>query len=374
MNIKLKKFNYSELDHTTDKNPWILRDLALGNLNLIVGKNAVGKTRTTRVIFGLANMIARRAPLTDGTFNAEFEILGENNKSINYELVVRDKVVVKEVIKYDDKEVLNRNGETKILSYKTNEYTDIKPPKDALVLYIRRDEEEYPFFEYLINWAKNTRAYKFGNTTGENVEVPMNFTPENIPPSLQILPTIFDNLSSTSIKKIISDFNSLGYDLIEARTNAMQGSPVTVKFVQIKEKDFKEFVDQPNISQGMYRAFALLSIIQYNLDNNKTSMILVDDLGEGLDYERASKLAKVLYEKMQNENIQFVATSNDIFLMNCVDIKYWNILKRDLYEVRAFNYSNSKEVFEHFKLTGLTNFDIFSSTLLSKLVTPKDEK
>ena len=53
--------------------------------------------------------------------------------------------------------------------------------------------------------------------------------------------------------------------------------------------------------------------------------------------------------------------------MNSVPIEYWNILKREGTTVSAYNYKNNKKSFDEFKLTGLSNFDIFSSNILSKL-------
>ena len=125
---------------------------------------------------------------------------------------------------------------------------------------------------------------------------------------------------------------------------------------------------QFNISSGMLRAFSLLVIIQYLLEEKtgEQKTVLIDDFGEGLDYERATKLAKLVFSKMKQNKIQFIATTNDYFLMNSVEIEYWNILQREWDKVKALNYINSKELFDKFRLTGLNNFDLFSSDFLKK--------
>ncbi len=68
----LKKFEYSEF---ADKpNAWSLNGLVLENINLLVGKNATGKTNTLTKIVWLGNMLAGRLPqlLNSGNFDVEF--------------------------------------------------------------------------------------------------------------------------------------------------------------------------------------------------------------------------------------------------------------------------------------------------------------
>ena len=134
----------------------------------------------------------------------------------------------------------------------------------------------------------------------------------------------------------------------------------------VVEEGLKKSVIETDLSQGMSRALDLLTYVQYLLQSGKTSIFILDDLGEGLDYERATKLGKLLVEKLENSNIQFIATSNDSFLMDVIPIKYWNILRRDGNTVSSLNYQNSKERFDKFLMTGLSNFDLFSSNYLMR--------
>ena len=113
----------------------------------------------------------------------------------------------------------------------------------------------------------------------------------------------------------------------------------------------------------MFRALALLIFIEF-LASKKVSTLIIDDLCEGLDYHRASKLGKLLFMEETVDNIQLITTTNDSFLMDSVDIKFWNILSRNKNDVSAFNYDKNKQLFEEFKFTGLSNFDLFSSDYL----------
>ncbi|MCP5046331.1 MAG: hypothetical protein GY940_04110 [bacterium] len=82
-------------------------------------------------------------------------------------------------------------------------------------------------------------------------------------------------------------------------------------------------------------------------------------MGEGLDYERSNAVTGLLLKKLGNSKIQFIATSNDRFMINAMDIENLNLLERNGHVVESYNYLNSKEMFEEFKITGLNNFDFF---------------
>ena len=89
--------------------------------------------------------------------------------------------------------------------------------------------------------------------------------------------------------------------------------------------------------------------LEYLIYRKKPATIVIDDLCEGLDYERATKLGKLVFNKCMNTNIQLIATSNDSFLMDVVDIKYWNVLQREGKTVTAINIQTHEALFKKFK-------------------------
>jgi hypothetical protein len=54
-------------------------------------------------------------------------------------------------------------------------------------------------------------------------------------------------------------------------------------------------------------------------------------------------------------------STNDRFIMNNVPLEYWSIMQRFSERSEIYNYRNSKKKFEEFELTGLSNFDFFTS-------------
>jgi hypothetical protein len=136
--------------------------------------------------------------------------------------------------------------------------------------------------------------------------------------------------------------------------------------IYLSEKDSGAVVWQPNISQGMFRALSLIIQITYNILKNLPTTILIDDIGEGLDFDRSSRLIKLLVEIAEkNENIQLIMSTNDRFVMNAVPLQYWQVIQRNGGECQVFNYQNSKEKFDEFEYMGLNNFDFLATDYLN---------
>ncbi len=102
---------------------------------------------------------------------------------------------------------------------------------------------------------------------------------------------------------------------------------------------------------------SILAQINYHAFTEKTQCIVIDDIGEGLDYERSCPLVNLLMAKARKSNAQLIMTTNDRFIMNVVPLKYWILLKCEKGNIQFYNNTNSKKIFNDFKFTGLNNFD-----------------
>lgn len=360
--MKLISIEY-RLTTDSNSNDWVLEELNLNGINLVVGQNAVGKSTVIRLINNFAKMINNQF-FTYGQNQtiAEWSLvfIGNDGEVIKYELIIRDEMtVVKEYLSSNEVVLLERSTtKTKLYSYQEQKLITIKPPIDRLVLHIRRDMDEYPYFENITKWAEGVSVFEFSKIR------PLYAEPDTLLNSFIPYPNLlWRRLNDESKQTIINDFKALGYQIGDIYLDKFQYKSDSDALYLI-ENGLESRLSEYQLSQGMFRALALVIYIQYVVQSKFASMILVDDLCEGLDYERATKLGKLLVEKLENSNIQFIATSNDSFLMDVVPIKYWNILQRDGNTVRALNYQNSKEQFDKFRMTGLSNFDLFSSDYL----------
>lgn len=389
----LKRIEYSE--NNGSNMMWSVRGLHLGPINLIVGKNSTGKTRVINIIAALSNSVAARSPaFSSATWEAEFErYKGEAIESQTYHLSYKLQRVVHEKLIIKNQVIMERNesGEGFVLKKKGTERVRYKVEPTQLMAVVRSDPFQHPQFESLQRWGKGTCTYRFGTEFGRG-----NLTVANQPPldasSMLDFSLMPDDVSGVFLRSsqrfgdafklaVINDMAEIGYPcddiaLVPMADFNVNGSAALS--VAVREKGLNFYVRQAELSQGMYRALALL--IQFNANIIWTQaamvgrtpklgdspMLLIDDIGEGLDHERSRDLIKLLVNKCLQSNIQLIMSTNDRYVMNYVSLKYWTVLTRVGGIVDAVNIHNSKEIFEDFSYSGLSNFDFFSGEHYSK--------
>lgn len=330
--------------------------IPLKTVNLLVGKNAVGKSKVIDAIFRMANIILQQDIPFISTFYCSTTLAFKDEKeTIEYHFTYRLGTIKEEKLTINGEDLLTRNGKETLL-----EGIPINPPIDKLTLHVRRDTIQYPYFEKIITWAENVYGQRFNEIEADRGSKTNSYLS---PIHKDDLFTMVKALSPESTQRIIEQAQKLDYPLESIKT---LNSVKTLKIVLFREKGIGENLTIATLSKGMCRAISLLIQMEYLSTQNKPSLWLIDDLGEGLDYDRTVKLGRLLFEFCQERGIQLLASSNDTFLMDIVDLQYWNILERHGEKVTPINTTNHPDLFEDFKFTGLSNFDFFSSDYISR--------
>jgi len=374
--MKLEKLTYSEFE--TLPNGWSLTACTFGKINLIVGKNATGKTRMLNVLRGMAGLISDTNPkIGEGKFSIE---LTRENKTFVYSLELHNNTVFSEELKIDNAIYLTRSedGAGDINAVQVGQNIPFKIEKNRLAIVAKRDSIQHPYIDDLYQWAQGVAKLNFGSALGKDTFfVKTDVLQES---KLNIRDTekvagIFiqgENEFGDEFKNaVIADMKYIGYEIEDVGVDKLEGVSIknsinALSGVYVKESDLQMRTTQLLMSQGMFRALSVFVQFNYGLFSNETSCLLIDDIGEGLDYNRSSTLVNRLIEKTESASIQLVMTTNDRFIMNAVPLEYWLILSRTGGQVINLNYRNSKEMFDEFQSTGLNNFDLFSSGYYKK--------
>jgi energy-coupling factor transporter ATP-binding protein EcfA2 len=376
---------------------WQLTDLTLRSQNLVVGRNASGKSSVLLRIHLLAQLVSGDIKISDLAFLGDTHWIANFQGAANevtYELAIRESQVVTERFSHANDVLLDRGqgGFGKIRYHKAGKEDprdqEFQTPNTELAVVSRRDSKRHPFFQELYEWGFGLLALYCATDLGKSaIMVPSGVAADNtISERLGDMPTFrvlqkglllaFSEEFKTSI---INDMSTLGYDLTDIglrsapelvkgpvsvsvsfgpqQTSATAGIPVVIF---VKERDLVKDTPQYNMSWGMFRALAILIRLNFAKFASKPTCVVIDDIGEGLDHERASELISLVYRKAEELGFQVIMATNDRFVMNSVPLEDWTVLRRTGSSVDALNCLNRGAIFDEFKKTGLTNFDFFA--------------
>jgi len=381
--MKLDIFEY--IYNQGQPSEWRVEECQLMSTNLIVGKNASGKSRIVTAIRIISELLSTSGKINPTSRTDEWFLrfdINEPEERTEYILKIEKGSVIKEQLTIADQKLLDRDksGEGNILAQELGKDIRFQTPKTELAVTKRRDAIQHPFLENLYQWANSLRLYEFGSQLGKDI-------PHWIPPTIESLKneTNFKNsdhvvrvfvlgkkeIGEDFIQAVISDMKKINYHISDIGTEVLSlinsdiPFPVNLdnqlELLYVQEQDLKSITDQLLISQGMFRALSLFIQINYSLLSGKPSCIVIDDIGEGLDYERSAAIIKVLIEKAETGLVQLIMTTNDEFIMNGVPLKYWSVIERKPGSAKLHNMANSADKFKQFEFIGLNNFDFFTS-------------
>ncbi|MCK5135863.1 MAG: ATP-binding protein [Bacteroidales bacterium] len=368
----LRKFTFRE--NAGKKIEWLIDNVSLGEINLIVGKNSSGKTRTLNALTDLVSMI--RGKGNNATGPVSYNLLFRNSANfMRYELEYDLETIQMERLYMGEELVLERGEDGRgVIKYESTPgsiFLEFEIPHDQLACYAKRDRLQHPFIEIIHGWAVSLRRFDFSGELGktryalksafEAKEIDLSVTNNSLVPVISLASTAFEGFR----EGILNDMNEISYALedfgvihfSERYSNADQDRYA----VYTTETGLEKQVTQRDMSQGMFRAFSVLIQLNYYIHCGNKGFVIIDDIGEGLDFTRAKLLVQLLIGKAKESRIQLIMSTNDSFIMNAVDIENWAVIVREGNKIGLYNYENSREIFEDFKFTGLNNFDFLAS-------------
>jgi energy-coupling factor transporter ATP-binding protein EcfA2 len=376
--MSIKKISYSEFETTPQF--WEFKPCEFSQTNLVVGQNSTGKSRLINVINGFCNVL--NGQQTKGFVSGSYIVDINLNEDL-YQLCIEfaNGVVKKETLDVNGTRLLTRNedGSGSIHYAKENQSIDFQVSKSTIAIQQRQDDLQHPFVTAISKWALGVQTFRFGSSFGQDRLVGLTNLEQEIAQQDSALEhgditsaysKAFTKFGDPLDKAIINDMQQLGYELEDVGATDLRSHLPGLKMPEpmigmfVKEKDRAALLPQTQMSQGMFRALALVIYINIAFFNKQKTLMLVDDIGEGLDYERSTKLLSLLIEHAEKSNLQLIMTSNDRFVMNAVPLENWCLLRRRGSTVRAYNIHNSKQAFADFKFMGLSNFDFFTSNTL----------
>jgi len=381
----LKSFSFRE--NAGQNIEWLIDNVSLGEINLMVGKNSSGKTRTLNALSDLVNMLMGKG--TTATGPVSYDLLFMNDDIfMKYELAFDLETIHLERLYVNEELVMERGedgkGTVKYEATPGSIFLNFEIPHDQLACYAKRDRLQHPFIEIIHGWAISLRRFNFSGDLGktryalkssfESKEVDWTDTTASLVPAISVAEEEYKQFHEL----VLRDMQQIGYELedfgIIHFSERFGGSSQDRYAVFTTEKGLEKQVTQRDMSQGMFRAFSVLVQVNYYILCGQKGFVIIDDIGEGLDFSRAKQLVQVLIAKAKESKIQLIMSTNDSFIMNAVDIENWAVIMREGHKISLYNYENSKEIFEEFKFTGLNNFDFYASEFFRSGFSDEEEQ
>lgn len=332
-------------------NDWEIGPIHLSQQSLVVGPNASGKStllrcirRFVRVVLGLGKVDS----MPDCEYIMEFS---NSMGTVTYTLRIQGGKVVNEL--------LDTNGTKRLTRDKRGGYIgeeSVNVPDTTLVLSARRDIDKYPDIEMVHKWVEQMTSFIFSNVLS-SISNASPFTTSQMD-----LCQMWEKLKQKQKDSVIARMRELHYgiDTIDLETNKLGE-----KTLFIVEENVASPIVMGKMSNGMFRVLYLLVYLYY-ISSFSFGAVLIDDLGEGLDYFRSSELGRFSFSFSKKHNIQMIVTSNDNFLVDTVDLSAWVLLKRVGRVVSSVSEKTNPEDFARFRRMGLNNFDLIKTDFLMR--------
>lgn len=348
--LLLKAFKY--------KTPtWELNLTDLQGQNLLVGRNSVGKSKAVQAIARSAGIIMQTFDIRNLIIQVEMNLLEGDHEllysfSFDHGKVLAESMILK--IGPEKKVYITRDNNVATLDGET-----VNVPEGKLTVHVRRDTVLYPFIEGLFTWAQGVKGLSFNEIDGDLDNGTNAWFAGNGISLYEMVDAVKNNS-----QPIIQRMQKAGYPIKSLGVFAPKDYP-DIKIVVVAEDKVVVPLFSSSLSKGMLRTLYIFLLLEYMLQKEKPSILLVDDFCEGLDYSRSVSVGKMVFDLCNDMGIQLVAVSNDSYLMDVVSLDYWHILEREGGRVTAISRYNNPGLFEDFEFTGLNNFHLFSSDFIN---------
>lgn len=345
--------------------------LGFADITLIVGSNASGKTRTIQAIRNIADIFCEgHLPARmnyNGDNTASYQLRFDNNGvPLEYVLDYRDGKILQETLTVDGQIRLDR-AKGQLWYEGTQNFLEFETDPDLLAIS-RRDKKQHSFFEPLYTWGRHLNHYRFGSPLGKDAFLrdlgKIDDEELDLKDADKVAMVFIRGeklYAGRFTQAIIADMKELAYDLSKIGIRQFKNLPFQAFGLFVQEHDLQQATDQLNMSQGMFRALSLLIQLNYSLLSQTPGCVLIDDIGEGLDHERARKLIGLIIDKIKGSKVQVIMTTNDRFVMNNVPLEYWSVIQRTPNKSLFYNYQNSRETFDEYRYSGMSNFDFLAT-------------
>jgi len=337
--MKIIEYQYRNID----EKGWDYSKIRLGNINLLVGDTATGKSRFLNTIFNLCRFVVSKE-FRHGQWEFNFEQSGINytwhlktgvnnagNRIIKKDILYRhDGTNLISIVNRNDKEfIFDGNKIPKLSLEETSisllkEEDLIKPLYEGFSLIKRR-----LFHADALSKVSELQSVPIGLITDLEKQRNLNklfLTELNLSPTLYILHKCFNDIYNSIIYQYkqffpfikdtrITDFSKINPDI---------ALPGLTPIFSIKEEGLNKWINIDQMSSGMQKILLILTDIFIIPEGG---VYLIDEYENSLGISAIDFFPKFILNL--EKEVQFFITSHHPYIINEIPLKDWYIFHRD---------------------------------------------
>ena len=369
--LKIKSIKMSDKDQNHTRFDY--DEMPLHDINLIIGPNASGKSQFFARLKYLRTLHRKSNPTQNlqTTFYAHIVFQDEEGQEkIHYQLKAGPGELVHETIKSDSRDYLIHDGEeSKLLNEKTNETQVLLANKrQSITKQIEDRQNSFPTIFAIGNFFENILFLDADKFNPNAVMVgPDQFVPSDQMENISSVVINWKNQYPNLYNLLLKEYKTFFPYVEEFSQIKMQVAHGIVDMLAVKEKNVVLPTLARDMSSGMLRILCLLALpmsrhlayIAKEWSSFSPSMIVIDEIDNGLDYENISAIIE--YLEAEASFSQIVFSSHSPVMCNFISLEKWHIFRRRDSKVKVTNPSQIEATKDLIEKARMSNWEIYKN-------------
>ena len=357
--LKLESYSVDEKKGTSQY--WSMDEITFDRYNLIIGKNATGKSQLFNRLNFLRCLHEQDGQTPSIITDVHSKITFKNTKSgdeIFYEVIISPGHEVREKIENKTKKIILFNSDSKeFYNEKTNKIEHrLIVKKHSVTKLIADDIDKYPTIKQIGDFFAGIKILRTDRYDPSSLSLSRHqLVPDDNLRNLGSVVLLWKDQKPELYHRLLNTFKTFFFE-IKDFTDVPKANLPILGFI---EKNVTEVFDQTECSMGMLRILGLiaLSISEDPKTGKVPSLLMIDEIDKGLDYENVGLIIE--YVKEQSSESQIIFSSHSPITCNFVEPHFWRILSRQGVHVQAKVPTATAETMELINSSNMTNWEIY---------------
>ncbi|MBF0540593.1 MAG: ATP-binding protein [Nitrospirae bacterium] len=333
MNLKLKSVKVEDiLSHNID---FKINNLEIEHpFSLLIGDNAQGKTRFIRFLMYIASLTGNSPRIIGTNCKATFtfKIENDDNNLLTYEIDITNengKNTYKENITKNNKPIYS-SSDKMLINEKTGNFVGpIFISSHTPVISTIDNSPDYSSISSINSFFSRIVCISSEKRNEIQLE-PNQIRPNENGTNISNVLLTWKNQYPHLFNETILEFKRCFDFIDDINFSHLIINNLNAEIIFEKEKEISKQINLNEWSNGMYRILHLLMLPNIPFKNNdetlKPSLIIVDEIENGLDYKRLEFIIEFL--KNYSDDMQIIIASHSPLVCDFIHPKNWIVIKR----------------------------------------------